>query len=70
MIHEVTMHGATCDNCGDAWYNDHYGWSAMSDDSSLKQMLYDDEWHTDGDKHYCPNCYTLDDDDNLILRNK
>lgn len=52
MIQEVIMYGATCDNCGEAWYNDHYGWSAMNDELGLKEMISNDEWHADGDKHY------------------
>lgn len=74
MIHPVTFYGATCDNCGKSWFNDHYGWSAMSDESSMKQMLSDDEWHFgDGQegeegKHYCPDCFEFDDDDQFILK--
>lgn len=68
MIHEVIMYGATCDNCGESWYNDHHGWSAMNDESGLKEMISNDEWYTYGDKHYCPSCHNIDDDDNLVLK--
>lgn len=76
MIEEVIFYAATCDNCGEGWNNDHYGWSAMSDECSLKDMLSNDEWQS-GDhledethkgKHYCPSCFEYDDDDNFILK--
>lgn len=69
MIQEVTMFGAVCDCCNEAWYNDHYGWSAMNDKSGLKEMLSNDEWHISEDgKTYCPSCHTIDDDDNVVIK--
>lgn len=71
MIHPVTFYGATCDNCGKSWRNDHYCWSAMSDESGMKEMLSDDGWHFGEEgKHYCPDCFEFDDDDQFVLRKK
>ncbi len=74
MIQEVTMYAATCDNCGRDWENDTYGWSALTDRSSMRDTLIDDEWHigdgVEGEegKTYCPNCFGLDDDDKFYLK--
>lgn len=75
MIQEVTMYGATCDHCQKDWYDDHNGWCAMSDESSMKNTLSDEGWHSgdesmsegiDGE-YYCPECWSYDDDDNFVL---
>lgn len=73
MIYEVTMYGAKCDNCGKQWVNDNYYWVALGDKDSLESTLGDDDWHTEeskefSDKHYCPDCYSFDDDDKLVLK--
>lgn len=76
MIEEVTMYAATCDNCGKDWENDYHGWSAMTDELSLKNTLREDEWHfgdsqqnegEDG-KIYCPSCFNYDDEDVFHLK--
>ena len=64
----TTYYTASCDICNKGWYNDHHGWSAMSDESGLKEMLMNDEWHLEYGKTYCPDCHEFDDDDNLILK--
>lgn len=62
------MISAKCDNCKNNWYNDHYGWMCVTDESSMESMLDDDEWYKgENGKHYCPECYSFDDDDNFVL---
>ena len=76
MINEVTMYGATCDHCKNDWYDDHNGWAAMSDESTMKNQLSEDGWAKGDSKsnegndgeHYCPDCFEYDDDDNFILK--
>ncbi len=73
MIEAVQFFGAHCDNCKEAWFDDHNGWSAMSDESTMKNMLSEYEWHfgdgIDGEdgKHYCPSCFRFNDEDKFIL---
>lgn len=69
MIHKVEMYACKCDNCGKEWEDEHYGWVAMTDEFSIKQMLSEeDEWYVEGDKHYCGDCFGgFDDDDNIII---
>jgi len=67
MIYPVTYFTAKCDNCGGDWHDDHNGFSAMADESTMGEMLGNDEWHEENGKHYCPNCYHFDDDDVLCI---
>lgn len=55
----------TCDNCENP-YEDGNGFSIFSDETCVHPE--DNEWYVDEDKHYCPSCYELDEDDNLILK--
>lgn len=70
MIYEVKMFSAKCDNCDKEYMEAHNGWSAMSDESGLVELMSNDDWHVhdDGNKHYCSDCYTIDDEDNLIIK--
>jgi hypothetical protein len=39
----------------------------MTDQISMEQALEDD-WHTEGKKHYCTDCFAgFDDNDEMIL---
>jgi hypothetical protein len=67
MIIGVKMYGCKCDNCGKRWICDHYGWTAMTDQMSMEQAVEDD-WHTEGKKHFCTDCFAgFDDNDEMIL---
>jgi len=75
MIYEVKMYGAQCDHCKKEWYDDHNSWTAMSDESAMDSVLNDEGWlrgdekigEGKDDEHYCPECWSYDDNDNLIL---
>lgn len=72
MINKVTMYAAKCDNCGDGWSN-HDGICAYPDKDCMEEQLRNDEWHTEKgepDKHYCPSCWFMDDDDKIQLKQK
>lgn len=76
MIQEVKMYSAKCDHCKNDWYDDHNGWCAMSDETSMQNVLNEEGWHTGDEKynegidgeHYCPECWSYDDEDKFILR--
>lgn len=46
----------------------------MNDESSLHNMLQEDEWHIGSKydkmegKHYCPKCFEFNDEDEFILK--
>ena len=67
MIKEVKMYTVICDNCGvDIGKDDEYScwgehWQAI--DNAMNAG-----WHEQDGKHYCTDCYSFDNDINLILR--
>lgn len=73
MITEITMYGCKCDNCGQDWHDDVNNWVALTDKTSMEAYLGDDDrWLVEKDHnglnlHYCPNCWTTDDEDNIII---
>lgn len=67
-IVEVKMFGAECDNCGERWIDDHNGFVSFTDESSMKQVLEDDDTWWSGDEGiYCPSCFKFDDEGNIII---
>lgn len=70
MIHkEEEFTGASCDVCKEGYEAAHTGYTFFMDESNLYEEMTDDGWHvTDDNKHYCPNCHSIDDDDNLTIK--
>ncbi len=69
MIKEVKMFTVICDNCGlssGEEYDSEY--SAWGDKNSALEDAINGDWIEEGHKHYCPNCFSYDDNDNLILK--
>ena len=67
MIQEVKMYTVVCDNCGEdigassdysCWNDEVYAWE-NADES---------DWIKLNEKHYCPNCWAYDDNDNIIIK--
>ena len=57
-----------CDNCGkDLCENEEF--SAWNDESALYGIADNSDWST-YDKHYCPNCFFYDEDDNVIVKER
>jgi hypothetical protein len=67
MIEKVEMYTVVCDNCGeDVASGQEY--SCWNDKSYAEDNAVDSDWHKEDDKHYCPNCFEFDDEDNLIIQ--
>jgi len=67
MIKEVIMYTVICDNCGvDANKDTEY--SCWNDKGSAWDVAMDSDWTEHEGKHYCPDCFSYDDDDNIQLR--
>ena len=66
-IIKVTMYTVQCDNCkitsGD---NDEF--SCWNDESNALENATNKDWIEHKGKHYCPNCYTIDKDDNITIK--
>jgi len=67
MIKTVIMYTVICDNCGKDCNKDNE-YSCWSDVSYTEDVSLEANWHKEDDKHYCPDCYSWDDDDNLVLK--
>ncbi len=66
MIQEVKMYTVICDNCKKD-SNEDTDYSCWNDKEYAQDVATEADWITEDDKHYCPNCYSYDDDDNLII---
>jgi hypothetical protein len=69
MIVKEYFYAVKCSNCGDmSELDDATFWS---DESSAVEIAEDSDWCvTDDGKHYCPDCYSFDDEDNLVIKSK
>lgn len=68
MIKEEAYHVCVCDNCKVQYHCENSGICAMHFGSDIRDMASNDEWHNEDEKDYCPNCYTIDDEDKLIIK--
>ena len=55
-----------CDNCEKIFEN-YNGFTIFPEENTAIQEAMDDDWYQDGDKCYCSDCYSLDDNDELII---
>jgi hypothetical protein len=68
MIKELIMYTILCDNCTvDVMTNHEF--SGLGDIDDVKDVCNDSGWHREGDKHYCNNCFSHDEDGNVIIHN-
>jgi Zn finger protein HypA/HybF involved in hydrogenase expression len=68
MIQKVEMFTIKCDNCGKLYEDEHQGFCAWNYEGAAWEYASEENWIREDDKHYCPNCYEYDDDDNLIIK--
>jgi len=68
MIEKVEMYTVVCDNCGEDAGADSDDGSCWSDKAVAEEIALESEWIKEGEKHYCPDCWSRDDDDNLVLK--
>ena len=59
MIKKVTYYDIICDRCGKSLINESE--TCYSDAGSAEMIAKDSEWITIDGKHYCPDCYELDE---------
>jgi hypothetical protein len=62
MIKEIPMYTVICDRCG-ADHNADADWSAWNDKDYAVDCAKEDLWEEIDGKHYCPDCYFWDDED-------
>jgi len=59
------FHGIRCNRCGDLYENSEDA-SFFHDKGDVMESAYDDGWEEVKGSHYCPDCYTKDEDDNVV----
>jgi hypothetical protein len=67
MIKEVVMFTVICDNCGrDS--NAGQEFSCWGEREHAEDLALDSFFIKEGENHYCPDCFSYDEEDNLILK--
>ena len=59
MIKEVTYYDIICDRCGKSLIDESK--TCYPDKDSALMVAKQSEWQKIGSKHYCPDCYELDE---------
>jgi len=68
MINKIQMYTINCDVCeADVLDGDDHG--AWDDVQYVEDIASENGWHKDGKKHYCRNCHSFNDDDELVIKN-
>lgn len=73
MITEVKMYSGKCDNCGEVFEDAHHGWTAFVDEGILEEYMSEEGWYVAEtskgvpNKHYCENCWSMNDDDEIVI---
>ena len=67
MLKEVKMYTVLCDNCGKD-VNKDAEYSAWNEKVFAEDIAMEADWIKENDNHYCPDCFTYDDDDNLLIK--
>ncbi len=67
MIKEVIMYTVVCDNCGKD-HNKNEEIAAWNDKNYAQECAMNSNWLKEEDKHYCTDCYSYGDNDELIIK--
>lgn len=65
MIVTRQMSNIKCDCCGQLY--DDECWVDVEDAHTLLNEALGNYWIKHNGKHYCPDCYSYDDEDNLVI---
>ena len=60
MIVPEIFYGVKCNRCGEMFESGDYAY--YSDESSVLDEALECDWIEQNGKHYCPNCYTQDEE--------
>lgn len=68
-VKEIKMFTVVCDNCNKSADED-TDYCAWNDEGAAKDVAMNADYIVEGIKHYCPSCYSYDEEDNLIIKKK
>ncbi len=66
MIKEFKCFTLLCDNCG-ADVNEDTEFSGYEDIEHSRDIASESDWIEHEGKHYCPDCYSFNDEDVIII---
>ncbi len=69
MIVKVEMYTVECDNCKTT-SGENSEYSCWNDEAYALEDAEQSDWIEHEGKHYCPNCYKMDDEGNISLIEK
>lgn len=68
MIIKETFYAVSCDRCNDMSQGDEYNF--FIDENTALEESIENEYIEHQGKHYCPDCYTVDEDtDEITIKN-
>jgi len=67
MIYEEIMYGIKCNRCHEIFENSE-SYTVAVDKDDFEAEATEDGWHKDGDAHYCPKCYMVDENDVIVVK--
>ena len=67
MIIEETFYAVECDVCK-AQAENYDGYAFWADVNTTEENAIGSEWHKEGDYHYCPDCHSFNDEDELVIK--
>jgi hypothetical protein len=67
MFKPITIFTILCDGCGKDLF-EHTEFSGWGEKDYVNDEAKEDGWHLDEEKHYCHQCHTIDDNDEVILK--
>lgn len=67
MIVQEIFYGVKCDRCREIYEAGDYAY--YSEKNSVIEDATDNDWIEQNGKHYCPDCYTLDEETDEIIIN-
>ena len=70
MIKEVKSYSLICNNCGETYRHKWTNYALWFDESAPLEYASEEGWIEHENKHYCPNCYEIDNDDNVIIKER
>lgn len=67
MIIKQTFYAVKCDVCETINESEYQFWNS---ESYAIEVAGDSDWHIDDDNHYCPDCWTLDENGEVKIKQK
>ena len=68
MIYPVTMYSGKCDNCGTEIKLGGGEYMAYGEKWQVEEDMKNTDWLIQDGKHYCDDCWSYDDEDNIVLK--